>query len=116
MSQIRVRIPSAGQDNAPDLVSYFNAQLEGEFAQAIDWSVWEFDERAQVDELAVVGVQVDGLTVQVTYEIQFSAYYGCSDMDYADVDERVIHGVQVGPDWQFQRHVPVPPRTPFEEF
>jgi hypothetical protein len=114
MSQtIRIPVPPDGEY---DLLDYFSDLLDEEFGEVIDFGVSEFDDRAQTDEIRVTSVveQTDSITVH--YEIDISAHYGCSDMDYAKTVPRTSRGVRDGPDWVFQRYVQPPRRSTHDEF
>lgn len=60
-------------------VEYFQDQVEGDFACAIDPGVSGFDERTQIDDIQVTDVVITGDSIEVMDEIEFSAHYGCRD-------------------------------------
>lgn len=112
-SHIEIEVPD---DEDVILVEYFQEQIEGEFRTAMDFGVAKFDDRAQLDDIQVADVVLMDDMIEVTYDVKFSAYYGCRDMDYVDTDERTIRGRCVGNAWVFSRHVSPPPRSTDEEF
>lgn len=112
-ADVKIAIPN---EEDIDLVAYFQDHVESDFACAIDYGVSEFDERAQIDDIQVTDVVINGDAIEVMYEIEFSAHYGCRDKDYTDTTERSIHGRRVAGAWVFARHIPPPPRSTHEEF
>ncbi len=110
---VRIEIP---EDEDIDLVSYFQDLIESDLSSAIDFGVREFDERAQLDSIECTDVLVNGDEVLLTYQVEFSAYYGCSDMDYCDTDERTVRGRKDGNEWVFPVYVAPPSRTTDEEY
>lgn len=99
-----------------DFAAYFQGHLESDFAYAIDHGVSEFDERAQIDDTQITDVVITGESIEVMYEIEFSAHYGCRDKNYSGTSQRSIHGRRVAGVWVFARHIPPPPRSTHEEF
>lgn len=94
---IRVPIP----DEDTDLVWYFDEQVENDqFGLTLDYSVREHDERAEIDEVRISEVEVSADGVRVHYEIDWSAHYGCSDMNCADTARHF--GVSHVPEPRFQ--------------
>ena len=113
---VRVPIPKSDDpEDRPDLVAYFQDLTDEEFGSVLDLEVEELDDRAQVENISVKDVNADGDDVSITYELEFSAYYGCKDMDYSDTDERVVRGWCEGDHWVFSKHVATPRRYPNDE-
>ena len=113
---VRIQIPvDEDEDNPLDLVAFFQERLESDLAPAIDYGVTEFDERATINNIECTDVVANDDSVIVTYEVSFSAYYGCSDMDYANTDKRTVRGRRVENTWVFPLHVPPPTRSTHDE-
>jgi len=74
------------------------------------------DDRAQIDEIEIETFALFDDVVHIEYEIRYSAYYGCKDMDYANEDQRVVSGQRTGRSFEFEVFVPSPMRSTFEEF
>lgn len=87
-----------------------------EYSDALDKSASEHDDRAEVDEIIVTNVELEEDSVFIYYDVEFSAYYGCRDMNYSDTDEREICGTRKGRVFTFEKYIPPPKRTTFEEF
>lgn len=112
-SVVEIAIPD---EEDIDLTAYFQDHVESDFACAIDHGVSEFDERAQIDDIQVTDVVITGDSIEVMYEVEFSAHYGCRDKNYSGTSQRSIHGRRVAGDWVFARHIPPPSRSTHEEF
>jgi len=102
------------------LVAYFSKLLDedniSDFCEALDYDVTQFDDRAHLDELSISSVEVDGDTVTVQYDVAWSAYYGCSDMNQQDFDDREVFGEKDGDHWVFEVYKAPAKRSTFEEF
>lgn len=83
--------------------------LQGAFDMQVN------EPRANIDEVAVNYVEVDGDEVVVHFEFEYSAYYGCKDMDGSDSDTGFVNGKIVGDRWVFDRFIPRVPLSPDEE-
>jgi len=104
-------------DEEVDLAEYFQEQLDSnELCRALDFDVAGGDSRTSIDGISVDAVEVNGNYVHVTCSIEWSIYFGCDDMNTADVDEQVISGVRDGDCWAFEVHVAPEPRSTHEEF
>lgn len=90
------------RDNIDDLRPAMDLELE--------------DDRAQVDEIGIENFEMSDDSVHIEYEIQYSAYYGCKDINYADVDQRVVSGRRNGRSFEFNVFVPPPRRSTYEEY
>ena len=115
---IRVAIPADTSQDA--LEDYFRPLVEGDHVgrsgllrPALDLDL--DDERALVDEIELESVELGKSVVHISYRIEFSAYHGCKDMDYADEDWREVRGIQDGTDWVFEVHESPEPLAPNEE-
>lgn len=117
-AEIRISIPEGFESedddvDEPDLDRYFAGLLRGSFRAALDLDLE--DDRAVVDDVKIESVEAHGDGIGVSYIVSISAYYGCSDQDYADDDHRFVDGVRDGDVWVFKRHVPPERLSPKDE-
>lgn len=56
------------------------------------------------------------VTIEVHYEVEYSIYKGCRDMNVQDVEELHVFGDLTDEGWAFDEHVPSPKRTTVDEF
>lgn len=89
---------------------------ESDFANALDYDVSHIDLRAQVYAVRVTQVEIHGSRIVVTYELEYSIYNGCADMDVQDSEELHVHGDLTADGWAFNEHVPPHKRSTVEEF
>jgi len=90
------------RDNVDELMPAFDLELD--------------DDRAQVDEVSIENLELSKDRVDIEYLVEYSAYYGCRDMNYADEDQRVVSGIRDGRRFEFEIFVPPPRRSTYEEF
>ena len=111
MNQGPIRIEALeDEDEMIDLLSSSVDELTPTFDLRVG------DERAQLGEISITDVQFQGDMVHVTYEFDWSSYYGCDDMNGYGEEDGVVTGVLEAGYWVFQRFVPPPERSTFEEF
>ena len=108
---IRIPIPPGGTDLRP----YFYAIRNGDFKEALDLDVIARSDGATLDEIEINEVTVDADVVEVNYTLSFSAYLGCSDRTWADVESGRVYGMKRGDAWFFERHTPYEPRSTADE-
>lgn len=89
---------------------------ESAFRGALDLDVSHIDMRAQVYGVRITGVSMDGESIGVSYEADYSIYNGCKDMDVDDSEDGFVEGVRTPDGWQFEEFVPSPKRTTVDEF
>lgn len=89
---------------------------ESDFSDALDHDVSYIDRRAQVYSIRITDVDINGSQISVTYELEYSIYNGCKDMDVQDAVELHVFGELTDEGWAFDQHVPPPKRTTHEEF
>jgi hypothetical protein len=89
---------------------------KGGFSDALDHDVSHIDQRAQVHAVRITDVDVNGSDIAVTYELDYSIYNGCKDMDIVDSEERHVFGELTEEGWVFDKHVPPPRRDTVDEF
>jgi hypothetical protein len=117
MKLIQIPVPIV-TDDLQDYFSQFvtndSGDVGGSLVAALDLDVP--DDRATVDDVSVEDVELheDG-SVTVHYTVQYSAYHGCRDMNYADDDLRAVTGVRDGGDWVFTVYVSPERLAPNEE-
>ena len=92
-----------------------DASGDHELVPAMDLDVSEFDDRATVSDVTITEVELDAESICITYTVEYDAYYGCKDMNYADAVERSITGARVGNRFTFDAHTPLPKRTTLDE-
>ena len=117
-SEIRIPIPQDLEEDA--LKAYFQQKINsgsgvaGKLIAALDLDL--DDDRATVDEVEIEEVACFEDEVVIQYTVNFSAYYGCSDQDYADEDCRTVTGQRYEDCWVFQIHISPEPRSTRDEF
>ncbi|MDZ4126643.1 MAG: hypothetical protein U1E02_21070, partial [Hydrogenophaga sp.] len=79
-----------------------------ELAPAMDLSV--DDERGELGDVNISDVRIDGDRVHISYGYEWTAYYGCSDMNVYQEEEGYFSGRLVDGFWVFEKHVPVASR------
>jgi hypothetical protein len=87
------------------------------FSDAMDLDASQIDDRATVHRVTITDVEVDAKNVTIDYEYEFSAYYGCRDMNYAGTsDGDTIVGVRHANTMEFDKFTPPERRSTDEEF
>lgn len=113
MKEIRFEIPEWVQE---DEFANYIADNSDEYYAAFDSTANENDDRSQVDNISVINVELHENLVTIYYDVDYSAYHGCRDMNYEDTDEREIVGHREGRIIIFESFSPSPPRSTYEEF
>ena len=115
-----ILIPFPESNDTTDLLEYFSrltqnddGDVDGPLVPALDLDLE--DKRASVHSIEIEDVEAQGDMIYINYTIEFSAYYGCADMDYADADSRHIRGIRRDNHWSFEQHVSPEPLAPNEE-
>ena len=90
--------------------------MESNFSRALDLDVSHVDRRAEVDGVRITDVDMDGTSIGVSYEVDYSIYNGCKDMDIDDSEDQFVTGVRSAEGWVFEEFVPPPKRTTVDEF
>lgn len=68
-----------------------------EYENALDMDVGQgSDSRLTIDEISIDAIHVDEAGITINYTLQYSAYYGCDDANFADEDQRSISGTRIG--------------------
>lgn len=89
------------RDNINDLRSAMNLELD--------------DDRAGIDHIEVEHFWLSNDSVHIDYKIEYSAYYGCEDMNYSNEDQRAVSGRRNGCVFEFDIFVPPPERSTLDE-
>lgn len=89
---------------------------ESDFSNALDHDVSNIDQRAQVHAVRITDVDISGPQIAVTYDLEYSIYNGCKDMNVEDAEELHVFGELTDEGWEFDEHVPPPKRTTVDEF
>ncbi len=115
MSKIIVPALPTAREMEELLQSLINDQ-ESNFSDALDHDVSHIDQRAQVDSVRITDVDISGSQIAVTYELDYSIYNGCKDMNVEDAEELHVFGEMTDEGWAFNEHVPPPKRSTVDEF
>ena len=89
---------------------------ESDFSDALDHDVSHIDQRAQVYAVRITDVDINGSQIAVAYELEYSIYNGCKDMDVQDEEELHVFGELTDEGWAFDEHVPPQKRSTVDEF
>ena len=89
---------------------------ESDFSSALDMDVSHIDPVAQMDAVRITQVDINGSTIEVQYDVEYSIYKGCRDMNVQDVEELHVFGDLTDDGWAFDEHIPPPKRTTVDEF
>lgn len=115
MEEVRVEIPDWVGDDDDEIASYLADNMDL-YEAALDQTANVHDDRSSVDDVSVTNVDVSAHRVVVSYDVDFSAYHGCRDMNYADTHDRELIGRREGRTIIFEKFIPPPPRTTYEEY
>lgn len=80
----------------------------GSLDAALDLSVVEFDELAQLAGVTVTGVEAVADRVAVHYAVAWTSFHACDDRRFGGRHARLLRGRLDGGDWVFERHQPWP--------
>ena len=89
---------------------------ESDFSRALDLDVSHIDRVAQMDAAQITNVDINGTSIAVDYDVEYSIYRGCSDMNVQGVEELHVFGELTDEGWVFDEHVPPPKRSTVDEF
>jgi hypothetical protein len=112
-TQLIIDLPDGLDDE--ELKDYLMANVE-DLYPAMDLEVNDFDDRAQVDDVTITQIDLTSDSINIEYDVEYSAYHGCRDANYADADQREIAGERIGNKFIFDTFSPPPKRTTYEEF
>ena len=112
--KVKIELPVDFDDD--DVKAYFCANVE-DLHPAMDLDVGQSeDSRLEVDDIDIEEIELDATSIHIEYTVEFSAYYGCDDANFSDIDHRVVEGVRVGNSFIFDEHVYPEPRNTVDEF
>jgi len=104
---MRLPIPAAGTD----LERCVDERVQrGDLDAALDLSVVEFDELAQLANIAVTAVDVSDAGIAVHYTVTWTSFHACDDRTFGGSHARVLRGRREDDAWVFDRHEPLPTR------
>ncbi|AKH38233.1 hypothetical protein BCL69_10555 [Nitrosomonas communis] len=109
--QLKIDIPHELDED--EIEGYFHDNVEDLYS-ALDLELP--DDRAQVDDVQITEFELTDDSVHIEYNVEFSAYYGCDDANYADSDQRSVSGRRDGSTLIFDIFVPPPRRDTVDEF
>jgi hypothetical protein len=89
---------------------------ESDFSNALDHDVSHIYQRAQVHAVRITGVDISGSKIAVSYDLGYSIYNGCRDMNVEDAEKLHVFGERTDEGWVFDEHVPPSKRTTVDEF
>jgi hypothetical protein len=72
-----------------DYKDFLSANMD-QFREALDQSANPHDHLSNVDRIEITAVQVYPSYVVIEYQVEYSAYHGCRDVNYVDTDDRDI--------------------------
>lgn len=115
MDDIQIKIPDYIEDDA-ELADWLTNNPDM-LAGAMDLEADQFDSRATVDDVRIERVEIDGESIAISYEYEYSVFAGCRDMNYSDtVDGLEIVGERQGRVITFPRFKPTEKRSTLDEF
>ena len=113
MQPIVVRLPDDLDDY--EIKNYFIDNID-EYHDALDLDVGQTsDNRVQIDGIEIDKVELTNDSISIDFTIQYSAYYGCDDANFADEDQRNLYGSRSKNTFTFDRFEMPEQRYPDEE-
>jgi len=98
-------MPASGTD----LHAYFEARLvSGALDAALDLSVVEFDELAQLAGVTLTSLEASATAIALGYSVSWTSFHACDDRSFGGTHARVLRGRVHGGAWLFERHEPLP--------
>jgi hypothetical protein len=90
-----------------ELQGFFTALLaSGALEAALDLSVVEFDELAQLAGCMLTRVETSAAGIAVNYTVAWTAFHACDDRRFGGQHARVLRGRVDGGEWVFPLHTP----------
>lgn len=112
--QFKIELPHHFDDD--EVKEYLRANVS-DLHLAMDLEVGQAnDSRLRVDEIEVEEIELSADSIHIDYTVEFSAYYGCDDANFSDIDHRALGGTRVGNTFIFDEHVYPEPRSTVDEF
>jgi hypothetical protein len=110
VAEIAVPMPPEGAD----LLPYFQSRLLA-LQPALDLSVVEFDELAQLQGITVEDVEVTPTGVALHYAVAWEAFHACDGVTVRGQHRRLVRGQLEGDRWLFNPAAPQPTRDSADE-
>ena len=110
-----IRLPADFLSDSCDVVACVSRRLN-DLRPAMDLDVSEFDSKAQIDSCEIVSVKCTEGSIEICYQLKFSASYTCSDIEFAGTHQRTLRGVREGNFWVFEPPPSVESRSTVDEF
>ena len=114
MSKLIIKIPDfIEHDN--DLEKWIHDNFEL-FYPSLDLDTSLYDDRAHLDKVNLIDIEIDIDSVTIHYEYEYSAYYGCKNMDSSGTsEEELIVGERKDNTLIFEQFKPIERRSTFGE-
>ncbi len=111
---MRLQMPEPGTD----LQRHVDERVQaGALDAALDLSVVEFDELAQLASVTVSRVETSTAGIAVHYTVAWTSFHACDDRSFGGRHARVLRGRFEGDEWVFPRFEPWPTsRDAVDEF
>ena len=116
-----VRVPMF--DDVEALVAHLNSEVQedhrgdfGPFRDVLCLNVSHIADRATMEGVAIVDAEIYRDMTTVHYEVQYSVFNGCKDMDVTDIWEDAAHGNAEDGEWIFDEWTPQLERSTIDEF
>lgn len=110
-----VRLPAGFLDDSSDAVTCVRLRLN-DLRPAMDLDVSDFDPKAQIDSCEMLSVRSTEGSIEICYQLRFSASYTCSDIEFAGNHKRTLRGVREGDFWVFESRPSFESRSTVDEF
>lgn len=112
---VTVVVPAEYIDD--DEISDYLMGREEELYPAFDLDVGQTnDNRLQIDDVIITRVELSKDSVLIEFTVEYSAYYGCSDANFGDMEERALEGKRAGNIFTFEAFEYPEPRDTVDEY
>ena len=116
---VEIPIPGITAYNAgDDLRCYFQNQLQNspdDFGTVLDLNGDHRRSHEILQKVTIDSVSISGESITVLYTVELSVFNACKDHTDNYRFQRSAAGTQIGDFWRFNRHVPLPERSSFDE-
>lgn len=113
----KIIVPALATES--QMLSHLQSLVDDEgsdFRGALDLDVSHIDGRAEAYGVRITDVDIGENSIGVSFEVDYSIYNGCKDMDVDDSDEGFVRGVRTEDGWAFDEFVPPSKRSTVDEF
>lgn len=86
------------------------------FRSALDLDVSHIDVRAEPYGVRITDVDIGESSIGVSFEVDYTIFNGCKNMNVDDSDEGFVRGVRNEDGWVFEEFMPPPKRSTVDEF